>query len=171
MLCSNKKLIIFFSLLFFSSIVFSSEFCSKENTNFLIWDKDFSNEVGKIFNKKRESLFWNNGKIGEQILAGLGGPPDKLKHIKGNFKIASACRAHSCTEKAAVILKCPSKIAGAAILSSRRSKNGYNKIPYLKIFYTNEASKNIVNKGVKDWVNNKKGKNKSSIIIDKKYIK
>ncbi len=76
------------------------------NTNELVWDQGFRASVARFFGKQRGSYFWRDGWMSDQVLEGLGGPPEDIKRIEGlSLFMASACRHHSCPEKAAVVLR------------------------------------------------------------------
>lgn len=75
------------------------------NTNELVWDKAFTTSVKSFFGKSKGSYFWRNGLLSDQVIAGLGGPPQEILQLQGtSLFLASACRHHSCTEKASAVL-------------------------------------------------------------------
>ena len=93
----------------------TADFCNYSNTNRLVWDKHFSSRIHQFLGERRERFFYE-GMLYEQVLAGLGGPPDEIIKIGEQLHFASACRAHSCDEKAAVIIACPDKVLAVGIL-------------------------------------------------------
>jgi len=80
------------------------EIIELNNTNELIWNKDFINFINSYFSNHRSNLISKNKKLTKlQIIELLSGPPHNLNH-KDNLIIGGACRAHSCSEKAFFIL-------------------------------------------------------------------
>jgi len=93
----------------------SADFCSYRNTNRLVWDKEFSLRIHQLFGEHQENFFYK-GPLYEQVLAGLGGPLDNIISMEETLRFASACRAHSCDEKAAVLIACPDDVLAVGIL-------------------------------------------------------
>lgn len=86
-----------------------------KNTNQLVWDKQFKASVNHFFGGTKGSFLWGDDLISAQLLEALGGPPDDLHKLDDGLVLASACRAHSCPEKGAVILKDNGVVAAALI--------------------------------------------------------
>lgn len=104
------------ALVLTASLCHAGDFCSYSNTNQLFWDKAFKQDIQNFFGKQKASYYWANGDLTRQAMEGLGGPADMLANLGNNLVLASACRAHSCTEKAAAILQCPSRILAVGII-------------------------------------------------------
>lgn len=84
----------------------AKDLAAYRNTNELVWDEGFRASVAQFFGKQRASYFWRDGLLSDQVLEGLGGPPDEVERIEGMpLFMASACRHHSCPEKVAVVLR------------------------------------------------------------------
>jgi hypothetical protein len=109
------KSLCFFLLLMLCGRGMSADFCSYPNTNRLVWDKEFSLRIHQLFGQHQENFFYK-GPLYEQVLAGLGGPPDNIIKVGETLRFASACRAHSCDEKAAVLIACPDNVLAVGIL-------------------------------------------------------
>jgi hypothetical protein len=109
------KALCFFLLLMLCGRGMTADFCSYPGTNRLVWDKKFSLRIHQLFGERQESFFFQ-GPLHEQVLAGLGGPSDNIVSIGEKLRFASACRAHSCDEKAAVLIACPDKVLAVGIL-------------------------------------------------------
>lgn len=92
-----------------------SDFCANTNMNQLVWEPGFEEAVGDFFGAERGEFFWTDGPVSEQAIAGLGGPPNDLERLRGGLVMGSACRAHSCDERAAVIVQCPSTIVAVGV--------------------------------------------------------
>ena len=102
--------------LFFPFACSAQNFCAYKNTNQLVWDKDFQQHVKQFFGSERDGLYWKNGLLSDQAIEGLGGPADDIRQLGPKLVMASACRAHSCMEKAAAIIACPSTVLAVGIL-------------------------------------------------------
>ncbi|EAQ9805104.1 hypothetical protein EAN25_10070 [Salmonella enterica] len=72
------------------------------NTNDLIRDKQFQKHIKHFFGSLTGYYFWKGG-VAQQVTDGLWGTPDSVVRPDKNIWMASACRPHSCTEKAAYI--------------------------------------------------------------------
>lgn len=84
----------------------AKDLAAYRNTNELVWDDGFRASVAQFFGKQRASYFWRDGLVSDQVLEGLGGPPEDIERIDGMpLFMASACRHHSCPEKVAVVLR------------------------------------------------------------------
>jgi hypothetical protein len=112
------------------------DFCSYRNTNQLAWDRDLAASLQRFLGEQRVDFFYP-GKLREQVADGLGGPPDDIEVIGENLRFASACRAHSCPEKAAIVFACPGVIKAAGIL---HYESGFPGIPILTVYMRDLAS-------------------------------
>jgi hypothetical protein len=83
--------------------------------NQLVWMPRFEEAVNDFFGAERGVYYWVGGRVSEQVIAGLGGPPNDLERLSGGLVMGSACRAHSCGERAAVIVQCPSTIVAVGV--------------------------------------------------------
>lgn len=92
-----------------------SDFCANTNMNQLVWEPGFEEALDDFFGAERGDFYWPDGPVSEQVLVGLGGPPNDLERLGGGLVMGSACRAHSCPERAAVIVQCPSTIVAAGV--------------------------------------------------------
>lgn len=87
-----------------------------KNANQLSLDKEFTTELTRFFADAKGDYILPGATIAKQALEGLSGPGDDLKKLPGGETLASACRAHSCDEKTAVLLK-GKEILAAALIS------------------------------------------------------
>jgi hypothetical protein len=92
-----------------------SDFCANTDMNQLVWEPGFEEAVDDFFGAERGDFYWEGGPVSEQVIAGLGGPPNDLERLRGGMVMGSACRAHSCDERAAVIVQCPSTIVAVGV--------------------------------------------------------
>ncbi|MFD2367668.1 hypothetical protein [Pseudoduganella sp. GCM10020061] len=133
-----------------SSASMAQDFCAHRDTNSLVWNKAFAAEVKRYFGGSKGYLYWDKATIASQVLAGLGGPPDAIRRLDGNMAIASACRAHSCMEKAAVVIACPATIVAiGAIHYSPTSGEGWTDRPELTLF--SDGSNQQAHDALKQW--------------------
>lgn len=78
-------------------------------------DREFLIELSKFVGDE-QARYYYQGSVLRQVFEGLGGPPDVIKSLDYNIRFASACRLHSCDEKAAVAIACPSQIIAVGII-------------------------------------------------------
>jgi hypothetical protein len=123
----------------------SADFTKYKDTNHLIWDGKFETTVKKYFGARRFDAFYPNGSLSAQILGGLGGPPDQIKTFGKSMFIASACRPHSCDEKAAVVFKKPATILAFGLIHFNCKKEGCDSSPRLSIFSQKNISIDVKN--------------------------
>lgn len=93
----------------------SSDFCANTNMNQLVWEPGFQEAVDDFFGGERGTFYWANALLSEQVISGLGGPPNDLERLRGGLVMGSACRWQSCMERAAVIIQCPSTIIAVGV--------------------------------------------------------
>src|SRR3954451_21130346 len=73
------------------------------NTNQLVWSAGFDRALRAFSGRARTEHLYNGSPIDREMIEVLGGPPNKPVRWNGRF-LFSACRAHSCGEKGAVLL-------------------------------------------------------------------
>ena len=84
-------------------------------TNNLVWDADFEQALGLFLGDRQAAYFYERGPVRDQAMAVLGGPPDTPVSVENLYRF-TACRAHSCSEKGAVVLTPGGQIMAVAIL-------------------------------------------------------
>jgi hypothetical protein len=111
------------------------------NTNQLIWDKPFQRQLKLFAGKARtNALGLGYAPLSEDLLDTLGGPPDEpIKLSDGNL-LFTACVAHNCTEKGAIVLRPDGSIVAAAMLTNHfvheaspkwtRPHDGYSRLDF-----------------------------------------
>lgn len=142
------KRIILFCMTYFcllSPAAHSADFSKYKDTNQLVWDGKFETAVKKYFGSRKFDAFYPAGSLSAQIIDGLGGPPDQIKEFDKSIFIASACRPHSCEEKAAVIFKKPSTILAFGLIHFNCKKEGCDSSPKLSIFSHTNISIDVKN--------------------------
>ena len=88
-----------------------------ENTNQLVWDKAFERQVRVYAGKARTNAF-GTGPLSEALLTTLGGPPDGPMTLADGNLLFTACVAHACTEKGAIVLTPSGSVVAAAMLTN-----------------------------------------------------
>ena len=88
------------------------------DTNALAWSDGFDAEVSAFLGGRRADFLYKDHSVAEQAIDVLGGPPDAPTRI-GPYWRFTACRAHSCGEKGAVVLLPSGAIVAVGILHSR----------------------------------------------------
>lgn len=91
------------------------EFCT--DTNELVWSQAFESAVRRFLGDRRANYLYGRGRVSDQAIDVLGGPPDRPTKI-GRFWRFTACRAHSCSEKGAAVIAPNGEIEALAILHS-----------------------------------------------------
>ena len=109
---------LFVTLIFgaFAQVSVAKDFTSYKNTNQLVWDKDFKPVLVAFFGTRKASFFWRKGLVWQQALEGLGGPPEDIEKLSSSLYLASACRAHSCMEKAAAVIEQPGQLVAVGLV-------------------------------------------------------
>jgi len=136
---------------------------SFRDTNQLVWDKTFAASLTAFFGRMHATYYWRGGLLSDQVVAGLGGPPDAVVRI-GNSPLflASACRAHSCTEKAAVIFKDPKHLIAFGVVHypscfDKPAKPGCSDQPTLSILTRASSLDPQVRETLVDWAEGQVG--------------
>lgn len=111
----------------------AADLCSYASTNQLVWDKQFRAALNKFFGSEKLDLFIPSATISEQVVEGLGGLPNPIVK-KHDLLLASACRAHSCDEKSAVVIQCPATLVAAGVLHYHCTKAGCDSTPTATLF-------------------------------------
>lgn len=147
-------LTITFLLLWYPRLVTAEAFMISDfkNTNQLIWDQKFRDHITHFFGEKQGYYFWN-GLLSEQIIAGLGGPPENIVEIDNNTYLATACRAHSCPEKVAYLVRGDLALFGTIgfMCPTQSGTVEYNENGCLNIFYHDLIAKKELEQFLTDW--------------------
>ena len=88
------------------------------DTNALVWSKGFDRAIHAFVGDRQADFLYKGHSVAEQAIDVLGGAPDDAARI-GPYWRFTACRAHSCGEKGAVVLLPDGKIVAIGILYSR----------------------------------------------------
>lgn len=118
----------------------AADFCEARKTdmNQVVWTEGFDDAVDAFFGQERADLYWYDGLVSDQVITGLGGPPNALERLPGGLMMGSACRAQSCPERAAVIVQCPSTVVAAGVKHFRcgngRGNRFCDSVPTFTIF-------------------------------------
>ncbi|MDD5037359.1 MAG: hypothetical protein PHE55_21750 [Methylococcaceae bacterium] len=126
-------------LLIVPAISGAADLCGYTFTNQLVWNKQFRKALTEFFGAEKADLFLPNSSISKQVVEGLGGPPNPL--VKRNkLMFASACRAHSCDEKAAVVIQCPARLTAIGLLHYHCTKAGCDSTSTATLFLSDTDS-------------------------------
>lgn len=90
----------------------TAEFC--RDTNQLVWSRGFDGEIKRFVGPHTGEF----ATLQRQVLASLGGPPDRpveMLGYKAGGWLFSACKAHECLVKGAVLLDYDHSIRGLAV--------------------------------------------------------
>ena len=86
-----------------------------ENANALIWDKSFDRALAAFLGKHKTEFLYDGGRLTDEAEAVLGGPPDSRIDLDQRY-LFTACRAHSCHEKGAAVVRKDGQIDAIAIV-------------------------------------------------------
>ncbi|WP_348010062.1 hypothetical protein [Roseateles sp.] len=136
---------------------------SFRDTNQLVWDKTFAASLTAFFGRMHATYYWHGGLLSDQMVAGLGGPPDAVVRIGSSpLFLASACRAHSCMEKAAVIFKDPEHLIAFGVVHypscfDKPAKPGCSDHPSLSVLTRASPLDPEVRETLVDWAKGQVG--------------
>ena len=152
-----KRLLSLLVLALASFTAAAKEPASFRDTNQLVWDKAFAASLKTYFGRMHASYYWRDGLLSDQVAAGLGGPPDAVVRIGSSpLFLASACRAHSCMEKAAVIFKDPEHLIAFGVVHypaclDKRPKPDCSDHPSLSVLTRASSVDPEVRETLVDW--------------------
>jgi len=95
----------------------TAEFC--RDTNQLVWSHGFADAIKRFVGKQKGEI----AHLDSNILSALGGPPDPPVSMLGYHSggwLFSACVAHECSIKGALLLDWDHKIRGVAVFDFSR---------------------------------------------------
>lgn len=137
-----------------------SDFCANTDMNQLVWARGFEEALDDFFGAERGVYYWADAPVSEQVLSGLGGPPNDLERLRGGLVMGSACRAHSCDERAAVIVQCPSTIVAVGVkhfpCAFERAEDPCDLIPTFTIFSAPGAP-GLARERLEEWARTESG--------------
>jgi hypothetical protein len=129
----------------------AEDFCARTDMNQVVWIPEFERAVHAYFGEERDDFFWPDGLISEQMIAGLGGPPEPLRRLSQGLALGSACRAHSCPERAAVVIQCPSRPVAFAI-KHFPCRDGYCDTTASFTIFTRPGAPALARQELEAWV-------------------
>jgi hypothetical protein len=109
------------------------------NTNQLVDDRAFVAALKGFFGPARGDYLYPKGPMWAQAQEALHGPPDDAKRLAEGSWLFTACRAHSCPEKGAVILAPEGRVLAVGLLNFRcrdaaKGQDSCDKARHLDIF-------------------------------------
>lgn len=108
-------------------------------TNQLMWAPGTEAALKGFFGTARGDYLMPNALLWKQAREALGGPPEAPLRLKDGSLLFSACRAHSCPEKGAMVVTPAGKIRAAALLHYRCTPAGCADTARLALFYRQPA--------------------------------
>ena len=130
------------------------DFCAASDMNRMVWKPSFAQEVEGYFGENRADLYWDDGRIAEQVVEGLGGPPNPVEKLGGGLVMGSACRAHSCPERAAVIVRCPAEVVAFGVKYFKCSGSPETRCDSIPTFaiYSRTDFPHVARTALDEWV-------------------
>ena len=104
-------------------------------TNELMWAKGTEPALQTFFGKARGDYLMPDTLVWKQAREALGGPPDAPLRLKDGNLLFTACRAHSCPEKGALVVTPAGQIRAAALLHYFCTPAGCAGNARLALFY------------------------------------
>ncbi|WP_375271365.1 hypothetical protein [Sphingomonas sp.] len=115
-----------------------------DTTNSLIWSRAFTRDLHAFLGDGTASYLNRNRPVFDQAQEVLGGPPDDPVRLADRSWMFTACRAHSCAEKGAVVLTPAGRIVAVGILhfgcgASTNPRRSCTGIPRLALYLRGAA--------------------------------
>jgi hypothetical protein len=137
------------------------------------WDRDYDRLTKALhkFAGKAEGPYMQvyPPLVSDAIVEGMSGPTDPVEELAGGPRLISGCRAHSCDEKAAVIITPADEVQAAAVIGQKchwtgrphrtrkGSLNGPSKCEsaaaILTVFVHRSAQSDALDKALQVWAN------------------
>jgi hypothetical protein len=108
-------------------------------TNELMWAPGTEAALKGFFGTARGDYLMPNAPLWKQAREALGGPPEAPLRLKDGNLLFSACRAHSCPEKGAMVVTPTGRIVAAALLHYHCTPAGCADNARLALFYRQPA--------------------------------
>jgi hypothetical protein len=108
-------------------------------TNELMWAPGTETALKGFFGTARGDYLMPNALVWKQAREALGGPPEAPLRLKDGNLLFSACRAHSCPEKGAMVVTPQGRIVAAALLHYHCTPAGCADNARLALFYRQPA--------------------------------
>lgn len=96
------------------------------NTNVLVLDAGFQRAL-RTFAGQPRTDFLGDGKVGplaQELIEVLHGPPDQPQQLNDGSFLFTACKAHECLNKGAVVLSSTGEILAAAMITESSVDRG-----------------------------------------------
>lgn len=125
-------------------------------TNALVWDRQFSRALAAFASGARTNFFdRRNASLVDDLFAVLGGPPDAPRRLSDGSYLFTACRAHDCPQKGAVILSERGDIHAAAMITEKSRKTKDDLIFHLSfdVFVRNDRLSPVWRSALEQWAN------------------
>ena len=89
----------------------------------------------------------------DAIMSNLGGPPDDVALLSDGLRLYSACRPHSCTEKAAVVFGSDGTVRGVAALEYRCQEMSCVDDYAVTVFLKADSDRTSAGSAIESWAN------------------
>jgi hypothetical protein len=124
-------------------------------TNELVWDRGFDQALRSFGGRARTNMLEaGRGPLSDELRAVLGGPPEESQRLADGSYFFTACRAHECDNKGAVVLSPQGRIVAAAMITAHFVKQGDLWRLSLDIFVRNPRLEHPWREAIDAWYRN-----------------
>ena len=115
-----------------------------------MWSKAFLRDLSAFLGDARASYLQHDRLVFDQAQAVLGGPPEAPSRLDDGSWLFTACRAHSCPEKGAVVFSAGGQILALGILHFA-CDNACLAAPRLALYVRHGATIDAARRAVERW--------------------
>ena len=124
-------------------------------TNELVWDRGFDQALRSFGGRARTNMLEaGKGPLSDELQAVLGGPAEEPQRLADGSYFFTACRAHECDNKGAVVLSPQGRIVAAAIITVHYVKQGDLWRLSLDTFVRNRRIGHPCREAIDEWYRN-----------------
>ena len=121
------------------------------NTSELVLDSNFRNELRRFTRGSRAWRDTYRHTLYAEALNLLHGPPDEPKRLSNGNYLFTACMAHSCPNKGAVILTPSGRIVALGMIDYDEAQRDFDYLPVLAIAVEKQTPLMSVSEPLKNW--------------------
>jgi hypothetical protein len=124
-------------------------------TNELIWDRGFDQALRGFGGRARTNILEaGRGPLSDELRAVLGGPSEEPQRLTDGSYFFTACRAHECDNKGAIVLSPQGRIVAAAMITAHYVKRGDSWRLSLDVFVRDRRPEQPGREAIGAWYRN-----------------